>query len=409
MTTNAQILKKSLLRVSSSATFRLNLGTTLATAIDISKYLLNLGSITEKLSKSSTNSGGVLLPNMEIELDNSRGKWNKGGDFFSAGFVNGSEITITTNYLDTDDSAITPVFVYKGLIKYSSCEWDRIKFIFKVTLISAGALLATEKIAPGILSHTNFKNICYQILNRRPFTKYLTISLANFSLGWDVDYVYYAEMTNKKVKDVLDKIMLLTGSIYYIDYDGKFIIEPITPTSPAAVCTFRGHDIYAVESEEYDWDGQYTSVEWNDNENAVQRVEMDYPAREQYQYDYRQLDLSDKYVIDSTVRATIMNNLLALYKFLKRKVKLTCKWNPEVTVNDYISLDVPEEAIAGNDFMVWNEATHNWNQGLYWGIAQPGITFNSGDLWRVVDIKRAADGEKMQLEIVQLYSDDGRT
>lgn len=405
MTTNAQILKSSLLRVSATIGFKLNLGDTLAASVDITKYVKNLGSVTEKLSKSDVNAGGVMLPDLTLELDNTRGKWNKHGDFFNEGFVNGSEITITTNYIDSDDAAVTPAFVYKGLIKYVSCEWDRLKFIFKVTLIPASALLASEKILPGILSHSSFKNICYAILNRKPFTKYMTISLSNFTMGWDVSYVYYSDMTGKKVKDVLDKIMLLTGSVYYVDYSGNFIIEPIEPTSPSAVCTLRGHDFY-VNSEEYDWDGQYTAVEWDDGENEAAQAEMEFTTREQFQYDYRQLSISDKYVTDSTDRSTIMNNLLTLYKYLKRKVTITVKWNPEIIVNKYIALDVPEEAITGPEFMVWNKADDNWNEGLYWGSAQPGISFDPNELWRVVNIKRAADGEKMQIELVQHNSDD---
>lgn len=402
---NSDYLKRSLLQVETTIEFKLNLGTTLSSATDITKYAVNIGDITEKLSKSSVNSGGVLLPNLTIKLDNHFGKFNRDSGYFKNGFINGSSITITTHYIDSTGAEILPEFVFAGLIKYVSCAWDREKHIFSTTIIPASSLLATEKIAPGTLSHTTFKNICYRILHRAPFTKYMTVSLANFAMGWDVAAIdSYADMTNKKVKDVLDDIMMLTGSIYYVDYSGNFIIEPIIPTSPAAVCTFRGDDIQKISSEKYDWKGQYTAIRWEDGTNAIQRVEMSYPDRELYQYDYVELELKEKYVNDTTNRSTIMANLLAMYKYLKREIVLTCKWSPDVTVNDYVALDVAEESIDSDGFLIWNE--NQWNDSKFWGIESPGISFSSAELWRVTDIKRDTQGKQMQLTVVQLYSDD---
>jgi|WetSurMetagenome_2_1015567.scaffolds.fasta_scaffold34819_2 hypothetical protein len=403
---NKTILKKSLLRVKTEIEFKLNLGTALDTAVDVPlRYVQNIGDITEKLSKSAVNSGGVLLPSLTIKLDNRRGLFSRDSGYFKNGFINGSTLKITTQYIDADGNEITPAFVYTGLVKYASCEWDRVSHIFSATIYPASNLLATEKIQPGTLSHTTFKNICYQILHRAPFTKYLTVSLSNFDLGWDVAAIdSYSVMTNKKVKEVLDEIMLLTGSIYYVDYSGNFIIEPITPVAPAAVCTLRAQDIEKVSSEKYDWKGQYTALKWDDGTNAVQRVEMTYPDRELYQYDYVELVLTQKYITDTTNREMILTNLLALYKFLKREVVLSCKWNPDIIVNRYIALDVPREAISGDEFLTWND--DSWNDGKFWGLEQPGISFSSTDLWRVVEIKRDSLGTKMTLTLVQLHSDD---
>lgn len=402
--TNMQCMKSSTLQITTSVELQLNLGESLDAATDITKDVINLSDVKEKLTKSSVSTGGVILPNMKIKLDNSRGKFSKLGDMFRAGFVNNSIIRITTNYVDSDGADIADQFIYKGLIKYASCKWDRIDHIFEATIIPASSLLATEKIAAGILSHTTFKNTCYKMLNRSPFTKYMSIELDNLNMGWDVASINYGDMTNKKVKTVLDEIMLLTGSVYYVNYDQEFIIEPAIPTVPVSVCAFRGDDIYSVNSEEYDWKAHYTGVTWDDSENTVKRVEMDFPDRELYQYDFSELMLKNKYVTDATARNDILDSLLEMYKFLKRKVKIVCKWNPEVLVNKYITLDIAEEVIDGDKFMIWNK--DHWNDGKYWGIKSPGISFSSNNLWRVVDIKRDTEGKKMQLTLVQLYSDD---
>lgn len=405
-----EYIKRSNLITDTTIDFYKNLGTTLDTAIDITDQVVNVGELTAKLTKSSVNVGGVLLPNLKIGLNNARGNWNKGAKYFGDGFINNSVIEIETKYQIWNDETevyddLASTFKYSGIIKYSSCRWDREKFIFQATLVPGSSLISSEKIAPGILSHTTFKNICFKILNRQPFTKYLTINLSNFTMGWDISAIdSYADMSNKKVKSVLDEIMLLTGSVYYIDYNGNFIIAPITPASPSAICTLRGDDIFNISFEDYDWKGQYTGIVWDDDENAVQRVEMNYPDRELYQYDYVELTLNKKYVTDSANRLTIMNNLLTLYKFIKRKIKLSCKWNPEIIVNEYIALDVAKETIKDDRFMVWNQ--DQWNAGKFWGLSSPGISFLSSELWRVVDVRLNVEGEKMDLKIVQLYSDD---
>jgi len=224
-------------------------------------------------------------------------------------------------------------------------------------------------------------------------------------MGWDVSVIdSYADMTGKKVKEVLDEIMLLTGSIYYINYNQEFIIEPVIPASPTSICTIRGDDIFKINSEKYDWKGHYTGIKWEDSENPMQRVEMSFADRELYQYDYSELLLKQKYITDQAKRFAIMDNLLDIYKFIKRQVVLECKWNPQVIVNKYIALDVPQEAITGDKYLVWNK--NKWNAGKYWGIESPGINFLSAELWRVLDIKRDSQGRKMQLTLVQLYSDD---
>lgn len=403
--TNNGYIKRNLLRLNSDITIEVNKGETLDTAQNINEYVVNMSDVKEKLTKSSTSTGGVVLPSLKLKLDNSKGEWNIKGKKFANGFLNNSLVTITTNYLDDYDVAITPAFVYKGVMKYSSSSWDRNRFLFETTLIPASSTLTSEKIQSGILSNNTFKNIIYKILNRQPFTKYMTINLANITMGWDVSATdSVANMVDKKVKSVLDEIMLITGSVYYVNYDQEFIVEPIAETSPSADATLRGHDIINVSAEDYYWKGQYTSIVWDDDTNTIQRKEISYTDRALYQYDYVELKLTNKYVTNTTNRTTILNNLLNQYKFLKRKVKIKCKWNPEIKINKYISLDVPEEAIKDDNNFIWNET--QWNDSKFWGLAQPGISFSSVALWRVVELSRKPLGEQMTLVLVQANSDD---
>jgi hypothetical protein len=56
--------------------------------------------------------------------------------------------------------------------------------------------------------------------------------------------------------------------------------------------------------------------------------------------------------------------------------------------------------------LIWNDSGSQWNDGKFWAHSQPGASFLSSSFWRVLNVKRKTDGEKMQIELVQYKSDD---
>lgn len=428
MVTNSEYVKRSALVPETTVEFRLNLGTTLGDAVDITKYVSNLGNLTEKLTKSNIDVGGVILPNLNITLNNRSGKWNLQDDFFKNGFINKSQIKITTRYkqyiedgeFSTDfneDFAIkegytniTPEFSYIGLLKTTSCEWNRINFTFKTSLTSLSNLFKANQVQVGWLVTDSFSGIVNRMLNRTVFTKYLSIDFVNWEFGSDSWPGFddtnicnnVGELLGKTVKEVLDKIMEITGSIYYINYDNEFIIEPVSKEQPEITWNIRGDDIIKVLSEKFNWAGQYTSFRWK-REGIDIVVQMSFGEREQYQYDFREQSIDYKFITSSTAkRKEILTNLLELHKHLKKEVSIETKWNPDVIINSYVTLNVPEETIVGDKYLIWNKANHKWNAGKYWGLEQLGISFDSSVNWRVIEVKRNIEGERMTLKLKQV-------
>jgi len=413
--TEAEYLQRGKLSTKTIVNFRLNNGDSLGDTQDVTKLVTNMAQLTEKLSKSSVDVGGVILPKLSVRLDNTRGLWDIGGDYFGPGFVEKSLIEIETyNQIYTQHGAfssafsrafdsgpgwrkISPSFKYRGLISTVNSVWDVKSKKLKLSLVDPSSLFATEKIEPGITSTGTFAHIIYQILNRNPFTRYMTVSAGNINPGYDLADVVddVSELANKKVKDILDRIAYLSGSVYYINYDNEFIFESIYDASPSAVWNLTGND-FDVETLAYDWQGQYTAFKWDDGESTIIRSEMGYTDREEYQYRFREKKIDDKFVVLAVNRQLITDNLLLWHKHLKRWVALTSKWNPEAVINKYITLDVPKEAIAGDKYFVWNKSS--WNAGKIWGLPSPGISFDSSIYWRVYAIKRDPLGAKMTIK-----------
>lgn len=306
-----------------------------------------------------------------------------------------------------EEKIIEPKYIYNGLIKNSGCVWNQKNNKLKLDVVNQSSLLNTEEVRAGTLSKNSFLNICLQLLNRQPFKKYFVASALNFSFGYDAAGIVDNpnEYVNKKVKEVLDEIMELSGSYYYIDYDGNLIIKPNFVESPTAVTTLRGDDIIDIVDIKPDRDNHLTAWRWAIDNAEVARKQTPYNERQIYQYDYRLRTVTSKAIL-STQRKSVLNFLHSFTKWLRLDVDIVCKWNPDILVGEYIKLDIPAEPLYNPDNFIWNDS--DWNNGKFWSLPQQGTTFSSVNFWRVVQVKRAVDGESMSLRLNQHLSDDNK-
>lgn len=391
--TNEQIIKGANLRLKIKVEFYLNLGTIGVDApIDITSYVLNLPRLDERLSLSTQSTGGVILPNINISLDNTRGHFFPEGKFFKNGFVNNSKIKITTSYLDGDD-IVADGFIFSGLIKSAFVNWEMVSRRFIVTLISADNILKNNEVNLSAISNgISFANCVYNLLNQPETTKYINVSLSNINPAVDASDMVSAisVLSGKNIKDVLDAIAYLSGSIYYVDSSDNFIMEPIATNPVSAEYTFTKNDIFAIGEFGYDYRGQTNAFIWGSASLA-----MSGQIRLQKQYDFRPEELGDdfNFVTAANNKNIILQNLLSLYQDLKRRIVFDVKFNPEIKVNTFIKISLEEEIIIDDNSFIWNLS--NWNAGKIYGIKTSAIVISENVFWRVTEIERSLEGENM--------------
>jgi hypothetical protein len=398
--TNASMMKRNHLKVKSRFYFKLNLGDTLGAEIDITRDVVNAPDIEETISGSNLDTGGMILPSVDIELRNHFDQWNATGRNFQGGFVNNSVIGCVVNYIDDAENLISPGQKFEGLLKLSSSTWNPSAKTFSASILDRSNLFQATNVESGVLSKgMTFTQAVYALLHRQWFTKYCSISLADINLGYDTSDLVDdpAELLGKTVKDALDAIAFLSGSIYFIDpTNNKFVMEPINPTTLSSVWDINGkRDIFEIQEYAYDWINQYNSFLWDDGEATKYMVEMTSSLRNEYQYDFKQHKIDAKFVRYESRRVPIMNYLLTISQYLKRKIVIRTKWNPEVKVNKFITIDLPRRIINPSNAFVWNR--DKWNSGKVWGIKKAGIVISPSTYWRVVGLSKNALGQEMTI------------
>ena len=405
-------------------TFSLNLGSTLATPIDITQYITNNQSISEGLTDKSNNIGGVILDKLVLELDNTNGVWEQNGSFFKGGFVNNSVITITTfyyKYVGTGafdgefgidfDAGWAPAgnpYVFTGLLKTASSQWDEnpnsLKFLAGV--LPVANILATETVNPGYVTPGSFTSVINQIMLQPTIAKYISTSLSNIVLGYDAAGVVDtpAELTGMTVKDVLDKIAFLSGSIYRFDSNNIFYMEPIA-NSGTSTWNLRQSDITEFTALEFD-PLQFTQIQWTGATELLNTITVtqDYLTRQMYQYDFNQLTIDAKFVQSDAARLAIIQNMLLQYQHQHHRIVLRTKSNPDLRVNNLITVNYPQQCSLLS--FVWNKSS--WGDGSTWSISIPGVTISPVTFWRVLQIDRDILNESMTITaIVASKNTDG--
>lgn len=397
MATNTGTMRRCHLRVKPRFYFKLNLGSSLGSEQDITRDVANAPDIEETISGSNLDTGGMVLPSLTVELRNHFDQWNATGRNFQGGFVNNSVIGCVVQYMDETGALVSPGMTFEGLLKISSSSWNQNAKKFSASVLDRSNLFQSNNVEEGVLTPgMTFTQVVYAILHRQWFTKYCSISLGDINPGYDAaDMVDDpGELLGKTIKDALDQIAFLSGSIYYIDpINNKFVMEPINPETLTSVCDFGRKDIFEIIEYGYDWLNQYTSFLWDDGEATKYMVEMSGELREEYQYDFKQHKIDAKFVRYESRRVPIMNYLLSVSKYLKRKIKIRTKWNPEVMVNTFITINLPRRTINSINAFVWNR--DSWNAGKFWGIKKAGIVISPATYWRVIGITKNALGKEM--------------
>jgi len=114
---------------------------------------------------------------------------------------------------------------------------------------------------------------------------------------------------------------------------------------------------------------------------------------QEYVYDYLHEKIESKFIQDTDNRNTIMNNVLELYQHRKKKVRFSTKYNPELQINKFITINLPRETYQLDNRFIWNAT--QWNTQKKWSGETPGLYINSAVIWRITEVKKAADGKQM--------------
>jgi hypothetical protein len=321
------------------------------------------------------------------------------------------QITIegsSSSYLKTTmvsilNPAYTP-YTFNGIIKADASSWNVSERTFTAGLLQAANIIASEIVNDGALgSQRSLAQLAFDVLNQSTIKKVLNISLSNINLGFDIPkcVTNSHELRAKKVMDIINAIGTLSGSKWYVDSNSNFIFEPIAQGGNSS-WDLTIDDIVSIDELSFD-PLQFNSVTWDDGDAAlrpVQQVAMEYSLRQQYGYDCFDKKIDFKWITDSGMRNSFLNNFLARCQHQHRMITFTCKSNPELRFNQIITLNYPQQyAPLANPF-IWGKSS--WGDGSIWGLSIPGFKVSPLTKWRVLSIDRSLNlSPEMKIVAVQ--------
>jgi hypothetical protein len=398
-TTNLQYMKKEQLQSVVQVLLYLNLGTSYSSAMDITDWVRDIAiDVAEGMLDTSGNTSGQLIDKIEIILDNTRGDFDATGRFFNAGIVNNSKIKVIACYTEATVSGgviypgtnLAP-YTFNGVLKADSSSYDYSgpERIFRAGILQAANIMASEIINQGYLTqNSSLAEIALQIMSQPTITNVLGVSAGNINLGSDVagcvDNI--SELIGQKVLDAINAIGILSNSVWYIDANNDFIMEPIK-NSGASSWDIGIEDIVTPGIGDLGYFPlQFNSVTWDDGQRDIINIQMTYDLRQRYGYDCFEKKLDFKWIMTDANRQTLLLNYLYQYWFQHRMITFTCKSNPELRYNQLITLDVPRQYALKSNSFIWGKSS--WGDGSFWTPGITGIKISPGILWRVVSINR---------------------
>lgn len=206
--------------------------------IDVSDDLLadSIGAINQVIDNDRFNVGNFKFDSFSIRLRNEEGTYS---DVTSPTSIfklrrGGSKVRVTWFVQDYTEcgtaicgwAKISPeVQVFEGVLNDESSTLDIDDQQVKFDVLSYDSVFPAIEAPFGSINIGDlYSEILLTILNQPQITQYLTVDALNINVGLDQTVDNIAELENTTVKEVLDKILFQSNSVFYI-YDNTIFIK----------------------------------------------------------------------------------------------------------------------------------------------------------------------------------------
>lgn len=371
--------------------------------IDITDDIKNIGDlvVSEGVLDTSSDSAAQIPDKTELALDNTRGKYDPTGSIFTGNVMNNSKVVITSRYvtfIKDVNGILVPTIItgYSlfGLLKSLSSSYEVSNRTFRAGVMSCSASFNGVKarlfVSAAISQHirdivmdrdsldadspNNIKSIIDRDLSSADVWYLINLGITEH----DSDIDKSADMSNTTALQFLNRLCFIGLAIWKITQDAYLVVAAIN-NSGSSVWDLTVDDIVAIDDIGY-YPIQFTKVTWSDNLHTVYSSAMSEANRVLYGYEVNEKTIPWQYIEDvsGTRLQSLCDQILTQYQHRHRMITLTTKTNPELAVNDIITINHPAQ--AGLNSMV----------------------ISSTIKWRVLTIKRSVTfSTDMQIVAVQ--------
>lgn len=328
---------------------------TYASEIDVSDRILvdGISSIKRSIDSSNYDIGVFVFSDVTLKGYNHNGYFNDQDDtrsiFPSTRDLCKVRIVFEQSMLTRDSAgniigdSETQTITFRGLINEEATRLDFVTDTIEFKVLSRDSVIRNTKISGGtVVNGMTVKAAMLAILDVPKITSVLNISAGNINPPNNVTIDVGSKFDNKSVKEMLDKLLMVSNSCMLIEDDGDVIIKDREEITDRPILelfgksdTYGRENIIDVTSYNTGTQRMFTSVRVNDtevNNDAFQRT-----------FGYRQKKITIDFITSSLKETEIATALMNEFK--APKIEMNCKVSSEIAKDvqllDRVSVNYP--------------------------------------------------------------------
>lgn len=306
--------------------------------VDISDLIKRGGisSIRKDVDFGDYDVGVFTFGNVTMRAINYDGKFNDPSDWRSIFTYRRGLAKVEIKFKDKDGNAYTQ---FKGIINEDGTRQDFVKGEVRFKVLSLDSIFRSTKVAGGTVSNgMSFSNAIKSILNITEITSVVNYSASNINVSYNgtIDDGNYFD--NKKVKDSLDELLLVSNSILLIDSSDNIIVKSRGESATT-------HNIYGNGNVE----GRDNILKITSYNSGVQRAFNSISVSGitvtdenlVWLYGVRKKDLTMDFITNSDTATAVATALLSEFKVPKPEMEVVLPMNDarQIDLLDKVAVD----------------------------------------------------------------------
>lgn len=322
----------------------------------------SIGSINADLDNTDYDIGVYRNSNFQLTLRNSHGKYSDVGSAQSIFNYTRSNSLVKVTWDISEFGAVCglavcgeailseEVEIFKGLLNDESSAMTLSEQKISFAVLGRESLFQKNIVPFGTVHDGDlFSVVLYSILNQQAITTHLTVSQVNITCGIDLPIDSIASLQNKTVQEGLNKLLLASNSVLYIEDDAV----KISPRSPSSDLKFSfygqasslgSENVTDIENIKNGFSKIFNYFVWK----ATDTVAADNSSITKFGVRKKEVDF--EFVTDTDKRRAILEALLAEFKDPKQEFHLVAPiWFDVLKVGllGKVNIDYPTTYMPG--------------------------------------------------------------
>ncbi len=324
----------------------------------------SLGSINSDLDNTDYDIGVYRVSNFKITLNNLNGKYSDVGSEQTIFKYKRSDSLVRITWEIEEAGPFVGIAesgsgylseeidIFVGLLNDESLSMDLSKQEVSFMCLGRESVFQRQIVPFGTISNGDLiSTVLYNILNQEGISELMTVDASNIACGIDVAIDSIASLQNKTVQEGLNKLLLASNSVLYIQNDSVFISPRVA--SDDVRFTFFGQgsprgqeNILDLKNIRNGLNRTFNYFTWKDT--ALYSSDLTSVDK----YGVRKKELDFEFITTDVKRQSILDALSLEFKLPKQEFDLYTTLNYQsmaVGLLDRVSIDYPRVYLSGDN------------------------------------------------------------